>query len=90
MGLSMIHAKNEQCIVRGIALEYGPTFQPPAWGGHFVELYGKIWYRKTTKEYTITEMGRLIEGVLLSCMENGVDVTDLIIEYQDWYGRKTA
>jgi len=87
-GNALINVKNELCISFGISLQYGPGFEPPGWGGHFVEYYGTIYFRKTTKEYTIPEMCALIERIKVACYDNHIDIEDLEIEHKDWYGKK--
>lgn len=88
LGLDMLAAKDETCLQAGVWIPYNDRFQPPTWGGHFIEYQGEIYFRKTTNEYTVPEMCDLIKYLLMACQANGVDVDDLLIENKDWYGRK--
>jgi hypothetical protein len=88
LGLSQVWAKHELCINFGVAVEYDDKFEPPSWPGHFVEYHDKIFFRKSTKNYTTREMAHLIDMSLTTLEENGIDIEDLKIEYKDYYAGK--
>ena len=46
-----------------------------------MEIYDKIVFMKSTREYTKTQMGALIEGTILACFHNSITIDDLIQEY---------
>ncbi len=52
----------------------------PKWAGKFVEIYGAVIFMKSTAEYTTKEINLLIEGTVNSCIENSIDIDDLIKE----------
>ena len=64
----------------GYAPEYGKEFEVPKWAGKFVEIYDGIFFLKSTAEYTTKEMNLLIEGTISSCIDNSIDIEDLIKE----------
>ena len=64
----------------GYAVEYGKVFEVPKWAGKFVEIYGAVIFMKSTAEYTTKEINLLIEGTVNSCIENSIDIDDLIKE----------
>ncbi len=56
------------------------VFEVPKWAGEFVEMYGAIVFMKSTAAYTTKEMNLLIEGTISSCIENSIDIEDLLKE----------
>lgn len=73
-GYSSVYAKNELCILHGVAVEYHEPFTPPPWPGVFVEIWNKIYFRKSTTQYSKDEMARLIEGATSAVIEAGGEV----------------
>lgn len=92
LGLDKVWAKEELCLLHGVALPYDDGFEPPDWPGHFVEYHGRIYFRKSTTAYTKEEMAALINGTIAALFDNDVDIDDLILEYGDIYSetRKKA
>lgn len=85
LGLNLLHVKDEMCLQAGVFIIYNEHFTPPSWGGHFIEYQGDIYFRKTTNEYTVSEMYELIKYAIVASQENHVDVEDLIKDKQDLY-----
>ena len=81
MGHTRDYGKWELKYLWGDWLPYNDTFKPPEWSGEFVEIYNKIIFMKSTTEYTTKEMGLLIEGTIKSCIENSIDIDDLVKDY---------
>jgi len=81
LGYTRGHAKAELKYSWGEWLPYDESFEPPKWAGEFVEIYDKIVFMKSTREYTKKQMGMLIEGTIKACIDNGIYVNDLILEY---------
>jgi len=81
MGYTRDHAKAELKYSWGEWLSYDESFEPPKWAGEFIEIYGKIVFMKSTREYTKTQMGALIEGTIQACFNNSISIDDLIQEY---------
>ena len=54
------------------------TFTPPSRGGRFIEMDGEIHFHISTKEYTKAELSRMIDGTLNECIENSIDIEDLM------------
>ena len=73
----------------GYAPDYGKDFKVPKWAGKFVEMYGAILFMKSTAEYTTKQMNLLIEGTINSCIENSIEIDDLIKEREGTHGRTT-
>ena len=67
--------------------EYTMDFEVPKWAGKFVEIYDAILFMKSTTEYTTKEMNLLIEGTISSCIDNSIEIEDLIKERE--HGRTT-
>jgi len=81
MGYSRDYGKIELKYLWGEWLPYDQSFEPPDWLGEFVEIYNKIVFLKSTTAYTKKEMGILIEGTIKACIDNGIQIDDLIQEY---------
>ena len=81
MGYTRDYGKAELKYSWGEWLSYDESFEPPKWAGEFVEIYGKIVFMKSTREYTKTQMGALIEGTIQACFNNSISIDDLIQEY---------
>ena len=64
----------------GYAPEYGREFEVPKWAGKFVEIYDGIFFLKSTAEYTTKQMNLLIEGTIKSCIDNSIEIDDLVKE----------
>ena len=60
--------------------EYGNVFEVPKWAGKFVEMYDAVIFMKSTAEYTTKQMNLLIEGTISSCIDNSIEIEDLIKE----------
>ncbi len=80
MGYTRANAKVELKYNWGDSIRYDDAFDPPPWPGEFVELYGCFVFLKSTAAYTTKEMNLLIEGTVKSCIENSIDIEDLIKE----------
>ncbi len=89
MGYTREYAKAELKHDWGVWLQYDEDFGVPKWAGKFVEIYGVIVFMKSTAEYTTKEMNLLIEGTIKSCIENSIDIEDLIKEHGRANGRTT-
>ena len=81
MGYARAWAKAELKYAWGDSIEYSDDFEPPKWAGEFVQFYDKTVFLKSTAAYTRAQMGLLIEGTIQVCIENSVDIDDLIEEY---------
>jgi len=81
MGYTRNYGKAELKHAWGWWIEHNRDFEPPSWAGEFVELYGKIIFMKSTAEYTTGEMNLLIEGTISSCIDNSIDIGDLVKEH---------
>ncbi len=80
MGYTREYAKAELKYQWGEWLGYTKNFEVPKWAGKFVEMYCTVLFMKSTAEYTTKEMNLLIEGTVKSCIENSIDIDDLIKE----------
>ncbi len=85
LGYTREYGKAELKYMWGDRLDYdGDTvagdFEVPKWAGKFVEMYGRTIFMKSTSEYTTKQMCDLIEGTISSCIENSIDIEDLIKE----------
>ena len=80
MGYTREYAKGELKYEWGEWLYYEVNFEVPKWAGKFVEMYDRIIFMKSTAEYTTKQMNLLIEGTVKSCIDNSIDIDDLIKE----------
>ena len=82
MGYTRAFGKAELKYMWGEWLEYNDGFEVPKWAGQFVQMWVRqnIVFIKSTAEYTTKEMNLLIEGTVKSCIENSIDIDDLIKE----------
>jgi len=81
MGYTRDYGKAELKYSWGEWLSYDESFEPPKWAGEFVEIRREIVFMKSTREYTKTQMGALIEGTIQACFNNSISIDDLIQEY---------
>ena len=81
MGYTRDYGKAELKYSWGDWLSYDASFEPPKWAGEFVEIRRGIVFMKSTREYTKTQMGALIEGTIQACFNNSISIDDLIQEY---------
>lgn len=85
VGYDREYAKNELCHRFGITapvIGEAPDWTPPTWGGHIIEIYGDRLMRKSLNDYTKAELTDLIEGTILACIENDVDVAETVADYR--------
>lgn len=83
MGYEKEYAKDELCIGFGIAMTVADALEdPPEWAGHVRTIWGREYVRKSTAAYTREEMAGLIEGAIQACLENGIDIDELLAEYR--------
>ncbi len=80
MGYTRANGKAELKYAWGVWVYYDKDFEIQKWAGKFVEIYGAIVFMKSTAEYTTKEMNLLIEGTIKSCIDNSIDIEDLIKE----------
>ncbi|KKM74865.1 hypothetical protein LCGC14_1396030 [marine sediment metagenome] len=86
MGYTREYAKAELKHDWGVWLQYDEDFETPKWAGKFVEIFTVIVFMKSTAEYTMKEMNLLIEGTIKSCIDNSIDIEDLIKEREATHG----
>lgn len=53
---------------------------PPKRSGRFVELHSEIHFHISTKEYTKSEMSRLLDGTIQACYDVGADIEGMEVE----------
>lgn len=83
MGYEREYAKDELCIGFGIAVSLQDALEdPPKWSGHLRKIWGKEYVRKSTAAYTTDELIGLIEGSIRACVENGIDIQELVADYR--------
>ena len=79
MGYDKEYAKNE------LMLRFGVWEEPRVateWSGHLIDMYGQLVFRKSLNDYTKEELNELIEGTIMACIENGVDVAETVADYR--------
>jgi len=78
MGYSTEYAKAELKYSYGIYIVHDGSFSPPPWEGKFIELYNNYVFLKSTRVYTKGELINLIMGTQIACIENQIDISDLM------------
>ncbi len=83
LGYEKEYAKDELCVGFGVSMLLQDALEdPPKWSGYPRKIWGKEHLRKSTTEYTTDEMAGLIEGTIQACIENGVDIQQLVDDYR--------
>lgn len=81
LGYDKGYAKDELCCMFGVAQEAEAGECPEGW--HEIVIWDEGWHRKSLSNYTQREMYNLIENVLKSCHENGIDTSLIQQEFRD-------
>lgn len=83
LGYDREYAKDELCIGFGVAISLAEALEdPPKWSGHLRKIWGKEYVRKSIAAYTRDELIGLIEGSIHACIENGIDIQELVADYR--------
>ena len=75
-GYSMPAAKHELKYLYGIWLPVceETLTNPPTWEGQILEMYERLIFMKSTRNYNASEWSHLIDGTKTACLEVGVDL----------------